>query len=309
MTRKPSAPDFREVVHRVREFAASCRAAPGEFWASANALRVVRRELGAQAFASLYWLLTQGEQWREAAMLIAYAMPHDVRSDPRVREVIEHAAGICEGVRDPETESARIYTAAVHRIEDEHAANLLTVRGEAWLGACRLLGARTAIEFGTGAGAHVLYAARTTSGARWIGLDLNEDQIAANREQAQRLGLDRAEFYTHPEPSLAGAADVVGVLDVLEHTVYPDETLSAAESYLRPGGMMVVTVPLGAWAPAEDSIKNAGPGQHLAVESRGTLAARLRARGELVHIAVNHGDVPPEGNASIFAAYRPRRAP
>ena len=130
-------------------------------------------------------------------------------------------------------------------------------------------------------------------------------QIQANIEQATRTGIANAKFAT---PDQAGQADVVGVLDVLEHTAYPHELLDSAERCLTPDGVMVVAVPNGPWAVHAQKPVPLGVGvsDHIAVQSIGTLLQLVGERGTMIDAQIYSG-IQPEGNSNVCVAYRPRR--
>ena len=92
------------------------------------------------------------------------------------------------------------------------------------------------IDAGCGDGALVMTA--TDLGFRAIGVDARADTVAA----LAALGFDavRGDFVTAP---LDPGAAVVSMMDVLEHVPYPREALDRAASLLRPGGVLVVSLP------------------------------------------------------------------
>lgn len=301
-------PDFQAVASILRERAQAT-------WATGNlslyevaheSLQLAEREMAAQAVVYLYDHLAYHEQWREAAMLLAYCLPTAVHEDPRVRAAIEHAATLAATVSDPAVERASCYAALVHQMSDAWVSNpaAAPTRSHYWMLVARLARARVCVEYATGCGANVFQATERHPGTEWIGVDISRAQIVANREQAERTG-NRARFLFDDDASIFGTADVVAVLDVLEHSVYPDEILTAAERYARrPGGFVCVTVPNGPWclgAPktGEGTLK---AGEHLAVQTVQTLAAYLTSRGRVVDCQVISGS-SGERNSCVCMTY------
>jgi SAM-dependent methyltransferase len=89
-----------------------------------------------------------------------------------------------------------------------------------------------------------------------------------------------------------GSFDVVSMVEFLEHVEDPDDHLSAAARWLRPGGLLYLTTPnarslnarvLGArWSvvsPPEHSVLWSGPGLRAALARAGLHVADLRAEG------------------------------
>jgi len=186
-----------------------------------------------------------------------------------------------------------------------------TRRARYWLSVVQLRQAAVALEFGTDHGTHVLFGARVAPHLRWIGVDVREDQVAANREQAARLGLN-AEFYTPDAPEIHRVSECVGVLDTLEHTVHPEVLLEAAEACCQPGGVLVVSVPNGPWglhAPSAPGYDKATPfpGGHVGVDGLHNFCHRLSERGMLIQAQIDPG-LEQEGNSTLLATYAPLSA-
>ncbi len=67
------------------------------------------------------------------------------------------------------------------------------------------------------------------------------------RRARNRHGLATAQALVHALPVADGAASVTCFLDVLEHLDDPGPALRDARRALRPGGLLVVTVPAHRW--------------------------------------------------------------
>src|SRR6185436_16704781 len=74
---------------------------------------------------------------------------------------------------------------------------------------------------------------------------------------------------------LAGAVDLVGAFDVLEHIAEDGAVLAEIARSLRPGGVLIATVPQQPWmwSPTDELA------HHRRRYRRGELAAKARAAG------------------------------
>lgn len=107
------------------------------------------------------------------------------------------------------------------------------------------------LEVGCGRGA---FAAHLNAGHRYRGLEFNDKAIAL----ATGAGLDVVMATVQDEAKRApGAYDIVCHFQVLEHVADVDGFMSACVDALRPGGMLLVTV------PAEDSFVGVAGGNWL----------------------------------------------
>ena len=111
--------------------------------------------------------------------------------------------------------------------------------------------------------------AGTRPDARWIGLDFNHEHpalISANYDELHHCDLDRG----LPLPD--GSADIFVCLHVFEHLTDPDSTLKEMVRVVRPGGILLIGVPI---APHPVAIFQGW------LYDRGRKAGRIRARGHI----------------------------
>ena len=313
LSSKSSAIDFQGVLRKLREYCGASSpmwardAVEGAVaWSAINAYTIMSREAAAQSVSYLYEHLTQHEQFREAAALLAFAMPHDIRGDPRIVELQRHALETARHMTDPESELAAFYIGKTVEMPDDRVlkTDLLPSRARYYISTVMLREANVAIEYGCVPAGNTICAAKAIPDVTWVGIDASAAQIESCIAQAKRLGVS-AHFDSDPSNAWFGKADVVGLLDCIEHTVYPDTLLDKAEAYLNGNGVMVLTVPNGAWSISTDNVANVGPGQHVAVGHPNTLAAYLQSRGaKILGIEVLPGPLS-ERNSSVCATYRP----
>jgi SAM-dependent methyltransferase len=104
------------------------------------------------------------------------------------------------------------------------------------------------LDYGFGAGAFLLALRALGFTALW-GYDIESNRH--NRDRLRSVGIQAFtgdEFAQLPDSSL----DCIRLEHVLEHLPAPIDTLSALRKKLRPGGLLVVTVPsIHAWEPVE----------------------------------------------------------
>lgn len=308
-------PDFREVVHRLRgqlQTAYEMGAPPVEHAAFTAALMTAEREWATQAVVALYDHLKHHEQWRAAAYLLAYCVPAKLRDDPRIEEVVVDAMKIAETVKDPETERAAYYLDYLHEVPDAYLRSPLSMHARGhWMVTCaQLTRSKKVLEFATGCGSNVFHATLLEPKIQWCGVDVSKRQADANQSQAVKLGftaIERSvEFRAHSHAEWFGTFDAVAVLDTLEHTVYPYELLDEAEKYVKPNGVVIVSVPHGPWSPFTPNLQAVGAGQHIATMDVATLQGMLGSRGEILSMEVlPNRHEPHHGNAVVGACYSP----
>jgi 2-polyprenyl-3-methyl-5-hydroxy-6-metoxy-1,4-benzoquinol methylase len=134
-----------------------------------------------------------------------------------------------------------------------------TPRGEGWL-----------VDIGAGAGG-------VTSRLGWPRERtlVVEGSAPLVHRAGHRHGLAAAQALVHPLPVADGAASVACFLDVLEHLDDPGAALRETRRALRPGGLLVVTVPAHRWLWSEaDELLG-----HVRRYTRSTLRRELEAAG------------------------------
>lgn len=105
----------------------------------------------------------------------------------------------------------------------------------------RTPGARV-LDLGCGTGSHARRLHR--QGFEVVGLDRRPEGLREGRKQAPEIGWVRADATALPFRS--GSFDAVLMLDLLEHV--PEEpTLAELQRVLRPGGVIIGTVPAMQW--------------------------------------------------------------
>ena len=236
----PQAVDFRDVIVKLRAFTRS-QWQDGDitpaFEGAKKALEVIEQEAAVQAVLYLYNHLAYHEQWRDGAALLAYSLPHSVRKDERILQILKEATELAEKLATPEIEQTAILNDPPHIVSDKLLTELpyFAPRALYWLKTTKLVRAKFSLEYGTGCGSNVFLAAQLEPYIQWVGTDLRRSQIETNQDNANRLKLRNPTFAYSDDPALKGVADCVAVLDVIEHTVYGDELLAAAEWYVQPG--------------------------------------------------------------------------
>lgn len=260
--------------------------------------------MAAEAIAFLYEHLCEHEQWTAAAHLLAFALPTSCRMDPRVIAAIRHAATVAETLDTPEKELIH-YRGHVHQIDDDFVkgAQAVTQRGAYWIRATRLFcaGAGRAAEFGSGCGSNVMHATKLGPEIEWTGIDASKEQIDWCRATGERLGI-RTSWATDPDESLFGAFDSIAILDVLEHTAHPLPLIERAEKYLRPGGIVTISMPRGPWSL--HTRNDVSVGNHVNVTTIGMLAEFAEKRGRILSLDLLAGPVETESNASALVTFQ-----
>ena len=262
-------------------------------------------EIAVQTILFLYDHLLQFEQWASAAHLVAWCVPTALRQDPRILDLIDKARKVADQIDDPEKEALFVRLHAIHEMPDNFMTDLRLAppRAKYLYQVARLTGAHKVAEFGTGCGSNMMHAHPIMPDIEWTGIDLNPKQIEFTQAQADRVGIP-VKFLTDPAPDAFGSFDVVGCLDVLEHTMYPETVIDKVEKYVKPGGMIVIAVPNGPWSLHTVNSVNAGPGQHVNVGSDIDLLNLVARRGRVIDIDVRPGPIVIDANSSVCIAYQ-----
>ncbi|AZN98940.1 class I SAM-dependent methyltransferase [Mesorhizobium sp. M9A.F.Ca.ET.002.03.1.2] len=85
-------------------------------------------------------------------------------------------------------------------------------------------------------------AARVGSNGRVVGFDLDEEKLAAARDEMANRGLANVELHKASvlDPWSVSGAALVYIRFVLTHLARPEEMLSRARAALAPGGVLIV---------------------------------------------------------------------
>lgn len=298
--------DFRRTVDQLRTLLQTMPNAPGR-WGAWAADITVEREFAVQAVEFLYNHLVQYEQFTAAAHLLAWAVPVDIRDDARIKALVVRSVEASNEMESPERE-VLIARAGIHELTDQFMTmtSALPPRAAYWLHCVRLRGCTDALEFGTGCGSNVIHAAQIEPSVNWWGTDASKEQIEANLEQAQRLGLKNAHFIYMDKEDYRGRFPSVAVLDVLEHTAYPEQLLEKAERFVDKGGILTAVVPKGPWSlHTKNDPGPATAGNHVNVSSVADMVALGQRRGTVLAAQELPGPVQWDINASACVTYRP----
>jgi SAM-dependent methyltransferase len=142
-----------------------------------------------------------------------------------------------------------------------------------WLVRKFAAGAKTGLEIGCGTG-FVLNAFKSAlPHARICGSELHTSGLVhASKRHSNTVELFQMDAR---KPGLSDALDLVGAFDVLEHIEEDQTVLGECARMLRPGGVLIATVPQHPWLwSSQDDIAH-----HVRRYKRGQLAERARHSG------------------------------
>lgn len=114
-------------------------------------------------------------------------------------------------------------------------------------------GVLNVLEYGCAEGPIILQLAQDFPKIKFVGIDIVETNIGLCKKYAEAHNIKNVEFYVGstdnmPEDIMLRLKfDVAIIAEVLEHTLEPWTVSNIVESYVRPGGMMIITVPHGPW--------------------------------------------------------------
>ena len=167
------------------------------------------------------------------------------------------------------------------------------------------VGAHEVLDVGCGAGTNLELLASRFPGARVRGIDVERAPLRYCRDGR---GLAVAQADAGRLPFVAGSFDLVAALDALEHLADDSAALREIGRVLRPGGVLVASVPAFGWLwGSVDDL-----GHHYRRYGRGELSARVAAAGFEIALEryFNYWLLPAVAAVRFGArALRPRRAP
>ena len=105
------------------------------------------------------------------------------------------------------------------------------------------------LEYGCAEGPIILQLAQDFPEIEFTGIDIVETNIELCKKFASENNINNVTFYHGSTDNwpIDKKFDAAIIAEVLEHTLKPWEISDKVESYVRPGGVMVVTVPHGPW--------------------------------------------------------------
>jgi 2-polyprenyl-6-hydroxyphenyl methylase/3-demethylubiquinone-9 3-methyltransferase len=177
----------------------------------------------------------------------------------------------------------------------------------------RRAGARTVLDLGCGNGSFT--AMLREQGFEITGLDHSATGIALARKHYPKVRFDQHDLATPLPDALHGRFDAVVSTEVIEHLLLPRKLVANAWMALRPGGVLVLTMPYHGywknltlalldkfddhWHPLRDF-------GHVKFFSRKTITALLQETG-FGEIAVSTaGRIPPLACSMVVQAVKPR---
>lgn len=117
-----------------------------------------------------------------------------------------------------------------------------------WLDRYLNLGNVSLCELGCGSGINLTELVLRNSGAIAVGYEGDRGEVDSGMRFADKLGLTDRVKLKHADlrvffPEEVSSADVVLLIDVLEHLPNPKETAERIVSAMKPGAMLLVSVP------------------------------------------------------------------
>lgn len=117
---------------------------------------------------------------------------------------------------------------------------------------CGELAGKRILELGGGGHNYRLLSLRKWAGAEVTALDFSELSLQQLAElfkmHSEPVRLIQSDFFQQPDPVDEGAFDVVCHWGVIEHFQPPELILEASRKYLKPGGMLIFSLPnLNSW--------------------------------------------------------------
>jgi glycosyltransferase involved in cell wall biosynthesis/SAM-dependent methyltransferase len=148
---------------------------------------------------------------------------------------------------------------------------------------CGWVAGRDVLEAGcaTGIGARMFAAA---GARRVLGLELAEESLAQARAQTTSVRIDFQQAnLDEPLPCADASFDVVVCTEVLEHIRKPQAAIDEFFRVLRPGGVLLISVPDLAIEEGWERVNRFGNPHHVHVPDDGTFSAMLRCFPSVQH--------------------------
>ncbi|MBL8956057.1 MAG: class I SAM-dependent methyltransferase [Myxococcaceae bacterium] len=122
------------------------------------------------------------------------------------------------------------------------------------------------VDIGCGGGQLLAELSRSVPGAKLVGVDLSEPQLALNREQAPHVrwvqaNLDAPMKWSDED---RGKYDAVTAVEIIEHLDRPDLLLENIRGLLRPNGRLVLSTQSG---PLRETERRVGHRRHFTRDS------------------------------------------
>lgn len=105
------------------------------------------------------------------------------------------------------------------------------------------------LDYGCHMGASTILTSNRCPGVEVTGFDISGTALAKAelRRQAKAKYPDKVIFTHRPESIRGEQFDLLFCGEMLEHVLEPEKMIDELEQYVRPGGIMTLTVPRGAW--------------------------------------------------------------
>lgn len=148
----------------------------------------------------------------------------------------------------------------------------------------------TVVDYGCSYGAWAVHL-HNELGKRWWLYDIDAASIAAARNHIQAFAQVPSAFelnVTATFPTLVGSVDCVLLLEILEHVRDPISLLRAAERAVRPGGLVLISVPIGPWEYTRWVTEPVRPREHLWELTHQDLLDALKHRPGLYIQSINY---------------------
>lgn len=173
------------------------------------------------------------------------------------------------------------------------------------------LGAHRVLDLGCGNG--WLTAALARCGFETSGLDLSHSGIQIARASHPEVAFHQGDALQPPPAAWQGRFDAVVAVETVDHVAHPDRLLAHAMQMLRPGGLVLLSVPYHGYLKNlviallgrnDLRLQALAPHGRLKFFSRQTLAALAEQAGfELLELQ-RIGRVPPLARSMLLVARR-----